>query len=99
MFTCSGGHCTTVPIDLSQGPVYLSLYGTGFRAAPFAGCQVQNYSVSAAYAGPQGSIAGLDQLNLRLPQLVNVGETDVACSFSTRGGALASALPVRINIK
>jgi uncharacterized protein (TIGR03437 family) len=32
VFSCSNGRCNTIPIDLSQGPVYLSLYGTGFSA-------------------------------------------------------------------
>jgi uncharacterized protein (TIGR03437 family) len=74
IFQCSNDRCSTVPIDLSQGPVYLSLYGTGFRhlsanppnGVPLAGCQFQNRRPSVTYAGPQGTILGLDQLNLLL---------------------------------
>jgi uncharacterized protein (TIGR03437 family) len=109
VFSCSNGRCNTVPIDLSQGPVYLSLYGTGFRhrsanpnGVPLASCQVQNQIAFATYAGPQGLIPGLDQLNLRLPQVSGAGETDVVCSFSLAAQApfeAGSSLPVKINIK
>jgi uncharacterized protein (TIGR03437 family) len=109
VFSCSNGRCNTVPIDLSQGPVYLSLYGTGFRhrsanpnGVPLAGCQIQKQVPIAIYAGPQGMLPGLDQLNLRLPQMSGAGETDVVCSFSLDTQALieaASSQPVKINIK
>jgi uncharacterized protein (TIGR03437 family) len=109
VFSCSNGRCNTVPIDLSQGPVYLSLYGTGFRhrsanpnGIPLASCQVQNQMAFATYSGPQGLLPGLDQFNLVLPQVSGAGETDVVCSFSLDAQALfeaASSLPVKINIK
>jgi uncharacterized protein (TIGR03437 family) len=109
VFSCSNGRCNTVPIDLSQGPVYLTLYGTGFRhrsanpnGAPLAGCQIQNQIPSATYAGPQGLLPGLDQLNLRLPQVSQAGETDVVCNFSFDIQAFfesAFSRPVKINIK
>jgi hypothetical protein len=109
VFSCSNGRCDTVPIDLSQGPVYLSLYGTGFRhrsvnpnGVPLAGCQIQNQIPLAAYAGPQGLLPGLDQLNLRLPQVSGAGETDVVCNFSFDTQTLFEAAfsrPVKINIK
>jgi len=98
----------TLPIDLSQGPVYLSLYGTGFRhrstnpnGIPLAGCQIQNQIPLVTYAGPQGLLPGLDQLNLRLPQVSEPGETDVICNFSLDTQVLfesASSRPVKINI-
>ena len=109
VFSCSNGRCNTVPIDLSQGPVYLSLYGTGFRhrsaypnGVPLAGCQIQKQIPIATYAGPQGLLPGLDQVNLRLPQVSGAGETDVACSFSLDIRSLIEAVssqPVKINIK
>jgi uncharacterized protein (TIGR03437 family) len=109
VFTCSNGRCNTVPIDLSQGPVYLSLYGTGFRhrsadpkGVPLAGCQIQNQIPFATYAGPQGLLPGLDQLNLHLPQVSGAGETDVVCNFSLDIQALferAFSRPVKINIQ
>jgi uncharacterized protein (TIGR03437 family) len=109
VFSCSNGRCNTVPIDLSQGPVYLSLYGTGFRhtsaspnGVPLASCQIQSQIPVASYAGPQGLIPGIDQLNLRLPQLSGAGETDMVCRFSLDLQALFEAAfsrPVKINIK
>jgi uncharacterized protein (TIGR03437 family) len=107
IFQCSNGRCSTVPIDLSQGPVYLSLYGTGFRhlsanppnGVPLAGCQMQNRRPSVTYAGPQGTILGLDQLNLLLPPVAGAGEIDIACNFSTLGGETVYSTPVKINIQ
>jgi uncharacterized protein (TIGR03437 family) len=109
VFSCTNGRCNTLPIDLSQGPIYLSLYGTGFRhrsanpnGVPLAGCQIQNQIPFATYAGPQGLLPGLDQLNLRLPQVSEPGETDVVCRFSVDTQALfesAFSRPVKINIK
>jgi len=109
VFSCSNGRCNTVPIDLSQGPVYLSLYGTGFRhrsanpnGVPLAGCQIQKQIPIATYAGPQGLLPGLDQLNLRLPQVSGAGETDLVCNFSLDIQSLIEAVssqPVKINIK
>src|SRR5262249_8290897 len=109
VFSCSNGSCHTVPIDLSQGPVYLSLYGTGFRhrstnpnGVPLAGCQIQKHTPSAPCPGPEGLLPGLDQLNLLLPQVSGAGETDVVCSFSLDAQALFEAVfsqAVRINIK
>ena len=111
VFTCSNGHCDTVPIDLSQGPVYLSLYGTGFRhrsanpnGVPLAGCQIQNQNQIpfATYAGPQGLLPGLDQLNLQLPQVSGAGEMDVVCNFSLQIEALVGksfSRAVKINIR
>jgi uncharacterized protein (TIGR03437 family) len=65
VFSCSNGRCNTVPIDLSQWPMYLSLYGIGFRhrsanpnGVPLAGCQIQKQIPIAIYAGPQGSLPG-----------------------------------------
>jgi len=105
VFQCSNGRCSTVPIDLSQGPVYLSLYGTGFRhrsanpnGVPRAGCQIQNQGRFATYAGPQGTLPGLDQLNLLLPYLPGAGETDLVCQFST-ASETAYSTAVKINIQ
>lgn len=109
VFTCSNGRCSTVPIDVSQGPVYLSLYGTGFRkqstgqnGVPLAGCQIQNRFPRVVYAGSQRQIPGLDQLNLPLPQMSGAGEVDVVCTFFVNTQTLsetAFSLPVKINIQ
>jgi uncharacterized protein (TIGR03437 family) len=51
-----------------NGTVYLVLYGTGIRhynSAPT--CSINGQSAPVTYAGAQGSYAGLDQINIRLP--------------------------------
>ncbi len=58
----------TAPIDLSGGAVYLVLYGTGIRHAATAPvCTIAGQPVQVLYAGAQGSMAGLDQVNLLIP--------------------------------
>lgn len=89
VFTCAApGSCTPVPIDLGiDTPVYLSLYGTGIRGwmklatAVNATVTIGGQSFPAAYAGPQPTVPGLDQVNVALPLslrgagLVNVSVT------------------------
>jgi uncharacterized protein (TIGR03437 family) len=109
VFSCSNGHCNTIPIDVSQGPVYLSLFGTGFRhrsanpdGVPLAACQIQSQIPLATYAGPQGPIPGLDQLNFLLAQKPGAGEMDVICTFWFYSQALSETAwspPVKINIE
>ena len=68
-FLCDAANkCSLVPIDVTATP-YLVLYGTGIRAAGQAGVTVRigNLDLPAAYAGPQGSSSGLDQVNVALP--------------------------------
>jgi uncharacterized protein (TIGR03437 family) len=110
IFDCSRATCTAVPIDLSDGlPVYLSLYGTGFRNTATLGngfidahCGFGTSFGTTTYAGAQSQYSGLDRLDIRLPQVRALGETDLVCRFEFYGAAgfeAASARPVRINIK
>jgi hypothetical protein len=62
--------------------VYLSLYGTGFDSVPvaihcyYSGSQI----LPVTYAGPQGQIPGLDQINLQLPAaLAGTGTVAITC--------------------
>ena len=83
-------------------PICWSDNGTDMTVAGYSTCQIQNKSATPTYVGPQGTIPGLDQLKLLLPQLADIGETDVVCSFSVNNPTLresTSALPVKINIK
>ncbi len=81
----------TRPIEL--GPeteqIYLVLYGTGFRGrAALANVQafINATSLPVLYAGPQGELAGLDQVNLFLPRrLAGVGEVRVRVSVNDVG--------------
>jgi uncharacterized protein (TIGR03437 family) len=72
--TDQNGNITALPIDLGSetDTVYLILYGTGIRnlrnpnevTATLGGA----FSTPVAYAGPQPSFQGLDQVNLQLPR-------------------------------
>jgi uncharacterized protein (TIGR03437 family) len=58
------------PISLDQRPVYLCVFGTGIRGlSSMNGISASIGGVNAAvsYAGPQGSIPGLDQVNVLIP--------------------------------
>jgi uncharacterized protein (TIGR03437 family) len=93
--------CFTTRIEVSDDrPVYLSLYGTGVRAATStsaAGVRVtiDNTAVPVLYAGPQTQFAGLDQINVRLPgSLRGKGEVDLVL---TADGVASNT--VRIGIR
>ena len=71
---------TTKPVDISSGSVYLVLYGTGLRrhsAIPVK-ASIGGISVPVAFAGPQGTLPGLDQVNLGpLPKSLSGKGSDV----------------------
>lgn len=61
---------SAIPLAAAAGrPLYLTFYGTGFRDASSANvsCMIDNVAAAVAYAGPQGSMPGLDQINIRVP--------------------------------
>lgn len=77
----AAGNLEAVPIDL--GPedqkVFLILYGTGIRhhTRPVT-AKIGAATVEAAYAGPQGTFVGQDQINIELPRsLRGAGMVDV----------------------
>jgi uncharacterized protein (TIGR03437 family) len=59
-----------LPIDLGaeSDQVFLVLYGSGFRAQTSASCTIGGQAADVMFAGAQGSLAGLDQANIRLPR-------------------------------
>lgn len=70
----------------ASAPGYLSLYGTGFAQASMSAssCTVGDTAVMITYAGPEIQIAGLDQVNLFLPNsLAGTGLQPVSCLFQT----------------
>jgi uncharacterized protein (TIGR03437 family) len=85
-----------VPLPIDLGPdgdqVYLTLYGTGIRAAGTAGVAltVGGVSTAVSYAGPQGTFGGLDQVNVLLPRSL-AGRGDVVLALSAQGTAANSA--------
>jgi uncharacterized protein (TIGR03437 family) len=74
-----------VSVLLDLGPadeqVFLLLFGSGWRArSALTALTVKLDSVDGEvlFAGAQGSLAGLDQLNVRLPRsLMGLGEIDI----------------------
>ena len=81
----------SLPIDLSNGQVYLILFGTGWRNRESLGSVAASLGGTAAqvlYAGPQSDFAGLDQINLLLPaSLAGRGEVNLELSV---GGKTAN---------
>lgn len=92
------------PINLTSPPfgsldqVFLVLFGTGIRGRRsldevevFVGMS----NVGAVFAGAQGELAGLDQINIQLSgRLITTGDLDVAVSMDGR-----QANVVKINIR
>ncbi len=73
---CTGSTCTAVPIDLglATDQVTVELFGTGIRGHSVGvTCKIGNTTVPVAYAGPQETYVGLDQVNLTLPQSLRGG--------------------------
>ena len=89
-----------VPVDVNNAleQVFLILFGTGFSnigAASNGMVKLGGQDAELLYAGPQGQLAGLDQLNIRVPRaLAGRGEIDVAF---TAGGRTANL--VKANVK
>jgi uncharacterized protein (TIGR03437 family) len=97
VFNCaSAGSCQAVPIALSDAtPVYLTLYGTGWRGAKGeVRVQIGSVSIPIQYAGPQGGFEGLDQINVILPpSLKGVGDVEI---FIVADGVPSNRLRIRI---
>lgn len=91
------GQPVSFPLDLSKGPVYLSLYGTGIRGAAPGSVQVFIGDIPAEvlYAGPQPTLPGLDQVNVRMPAML-AGAGQVSLRLAT---ADATSNPVTLRIR
>jgi uncharacterized protein (TIGR03437 family) len=89
-----------VPIDLggATDQVYLVLYGTGLRqrsSLSTVSCKLSGVTTTVVYAGKQGGLVGVDQLNLLLPRtLVGRGEVEVVVTVDGR-----QANPLKVQIK
>lgn len=90
----SAGNCTLLPIDVASRP-YLILYATGIRGAVQANVSVRigNIDASVTYAGPQGTSAGLDQVNVALaPSLKGRGQLVVTVTVNGQATNMAQLL-------
>ncbi len=94
----ASGVLVPLPVDMSDpsDQLYLTLYGTGLRAAGTSGIKVNiaGFAAPVTYAGPQGSLVGLDQVNVRLPQ--SLAGAGIAPIFLSANGL--SANPAAISI-
>jgi uncharacterized protein (TIGR03437 family) len=82
---------TSNPLDAGD---YLVLFGSGFRKASLNAVQITigGRPAPARFAGPQGGLAGLDQINTQIPPGVS-GLVDVVVSIN---GRAANLVKVRI---
>ena len=98
-FDAAANQFVATPIDL--GPegdqVFLILYGTGLRQRSSLNavtCALGGETVTAQFAGPQGGLVGLDQVNLPVPRgLAGRGEIEVVLTVE---GKTANALKVQM---
>ena len=65
-------------------PNYLLLFGTGLRNGGNLRVRVGNAEMTPIYAGPQGSFAGLDQINVMLPPGVSGGVNEISIISDNR---------------
>jgi uncharacterized protein (TIGR03437 family) len=89
-----------IPIDLSNGneEFFLVAYGTGMRRRATnlpSTSTIGGVSAEVLYAGMQGSLAGLDQVNIRLPRTLS-GRGNVAVILTVDGKVTNT---VSINVK
>lgn len=78
-----------VPIDLSNAneQVFLILFGTGFRnrlSLNDVNVTLGNQTLAPLFAGAQGDLVGLDQVNLRLPASLR-GSGNVNLTLNVEG--------------
>jgi uncharacterized protein (TIGR03437 family) len=99
-FDSSQNRIVAVPIDVSDAneQVFLLLFGTGLRnngGLTRVSATIGGAASEVLFAGSQGGLAGLDQVNLRLPRSLN-GRGDVEVVFTVEG---KTANAVRVNVK
>jgi uncharacterized protein (TIGR03437 family) len=84
--TLSGTTQVNAPVSLSpaSNTYYLLLYGTGFDNAKSVTVTIAGKTYTPSYFGPQGAYAGLDQVNVLLPQSL-VGSGTVSISITVDG--------------
>lgn len=102
-FDAAQNQFVPLAIDLGVFPpnaatdVYLILFGTGLRNRPplsTVQARIGGQEVPVLFAGAQGDLAGLDQINMPLPRnLILRGEVDVVLTVD---GRTANAVRIKI---
>jgi uncharacterized protein (TIGR03437 family) len=88
----SAGTIVAMPISLTAGQVYLSLYGTGLRNAKTVTAAVGGASVPVQSSGAQGQFAGLDQVNIGPLPLSVSGTVNVIVTADGRTSNVVNVL-------
>jgi uncharacterized protein (TIGR03437 family) len=92
--TAATSAITSSAIALDGDQVYLVLYGSGLGSATSATAAIGGIAATVAYAGPQGTYAGLDQYNILIPgSVAGMGTVDIVV---TAGGMASNPLHVTI---
>jgi uncharacterized protein (TIGR03437 family) len=82
------------PVTLGSDQVYVVLYGTGIGSSNVS-ATIGGATATLAYAGPQGTYPGLDQVNLLIPSsLAGHGQSYVVI---TAGGRTSN--PVYLSVR
>ncbi len=92
------GNYAPVPVDFGSGGdrLYLSLYGSGIGTSPVS-VRVGSVEMAVLYSGPQGSVPGLDQINIELSQsLSSLKEADVIVAANNSDGQSMKSVPVKL---
>ena len=96
-FDSGSGRFVAAPIDFGEESdrLFLVLFGTGWRnRSALAGVEIKigGVAVAALYAGAQGDLLGVDQINLELPRsLAGRGEVEISVKVD---GVSANAVKV-----
>jgi uncharacterized protein (TIGR03437 family) len=97
VYQLTGGAITAAPLNLGAcAQTVLVLFLTGIDNAPASGVQVTigGKKVPVAYAGPQGTFSGFDQINFAIPQsFVGAGNVSIVV---TAGSQMSNAVNVTI---
>jgi uncharacterized protein (TIGR03437 family) len=97
VFNQAQNQFVAVPIDLGQpgDQVFLILFGSGLRARSALSATIGGTNTEVTFADAQGTLVGLDQINLRLTSsLAGKGESDIVVNVD---GLIANM--VKINIR
>ncbi|MGH9841857.1 MAG: fibronectin type III domain-containing protein [Blastocatellia bacterium] len=98
-FDQSLGRFVSISIDLglSTDQVFLILYGTGIRyrsSLAAVTARIGGVTAQVSFAGAQGNLVGLDQVNVLLPRsLIGRGEVDITLTVD---GKVANTVNARI---
>ena len=95
VFNIAMGNVDGSPVPIDAGN-FVALFGTGFKfASTVAAMTIGGTTVTPLYVGPQGSLAGLDQINLQIPMsLAGRGPVDLIIILDGKASNL-----VKLNIR